>query len=319
LLLGARVFRVGDGMSDIFIRREVDAGRHRRAMGWAWAAAIALGALIVAAVLHLRRASSGGEASSTVSVSPPGEPQLPVVAPAAADPAAVLLSEARTLKETDRLADARSKLYEALAAATSETVRRQIEDLLGTLNIAMVLSPHPMEEKADYIVQRGDKLATIARSHGTTIELIQRSNGLSNPDRIRIGDRLRVLKGTFTIHISKSRNELELMLNGRFFKRYPIGTGKYDRTPTGRTRVISRELHPTWWRSEGPPLPYGHPENVLGTHWLGLDIPGYGIHGTWEPETIGQHESAGCIWLLNSDIEELYTLIPIGVEVVIED
>ena len=31
---------------------------------------------------------------------------------------------------------------------------------------------------------------------------------------------------------------------------------------------------------------------VLGTHWLALDIKGYGIHGTWEPDTIGRQESA---------------------------
>ena len=58
---------------------------------------------------------------------------------------------------------------------------------------------------------------------------------------------------------------------------------------------------------------------MLGTHWLSLDLPGYGIHGTWEPDTVGKQESAGCIRLVNADIEELYTLLPVGTPVVIQE
>ena len=75
---------------------------------------------------------------------------------------------------------------------------------------------------------------------------------------------------------------------------------------------------PTWWK-DGKAIPFGDTNNVLGTHWLALDVPGYGIHGTWQPETIGKQASAGCIRLVNAEIEELFTLVPVGTPVTITE
>ena len=58
---------------------------------------------------------------------------------------------------------------------------------------------------------------------------------------------------------------------------------------------------------------------VLGTRWMGFDITGYGIHGTTEPDKIGQQVTAGCVRMRNEEVEELYTLIPVGTEVTIQD
>lgn len=304
-------------MSDIFIRREADSVRPRFAVALAWAGAIVLLALIWIGARHLRKSTAAdGENRTERPASAVSEPTA--AAPAASEPALALLAEARALRAADRSAETRAKLYEALEVARGEGVRRAVEGMLGELNFYLVTHPYPMEEKADYIVQRGDSQVLIARRYGTTVELLRKGNNLRN-DIIRPGDRLRVLNQRFTVHVSKTRNELELRLNGRFFKRYRVGTGKFDRTPTGQTRITDRIEKPTWWRPDGTPLPYGHPENVLGTHWLALDIKGYGIHGTWEPDTIGRSESAGCIRLLNSDIEELFMLLPVGTEVTIED
>ena len=67
-----------------------------------------------------------------------------------------------------------------------------------------------------------------------------------------------------------------------------------------------------------PPL--GSPQRkipkVLGTHRLILG-DGYLIHGTPEEDSIGQYASHGCIRLLNSDVAELYTLVPKGTSVYI--
>ena len=66
-------------------------------------------------------------------------------------------------------------------------------------------------------------------------------------------------------------------------------------------------------------MPPESPENVLGTRWMGFDIPGYGIHGTVEPKAIGQQVTAGCVRMLNEQVEELYSILPVGTEVVIVD
>ncbi|MBM3248214.1 MAG: L,D-transpeptidase, partial [Candidatus Omnitrophica bacterium] len=57
----------------------------------------------------------------------------------------------------------------------------------------------------------------------------------------------------------------------------------------------------------------------LGTRWMGFDIPEYGIHGTTEPESIGKQATKGCVRMINKDVEELYSILPVGTEVTIID
>ena len=234
------------------------------------------------------------------------------------DPALPAFNEAQTLVESGQAPAAREKALGALAAAKDAAVRRQVEDLLGRIHTSLIFTPSPMAEKVDYTIQPGDTLAGIAKQHKTTMELLTRGNGIKSAV-IRPADRLRILTGQFSVLVDKSDNELVLSLNDRFFKRYRVGTGKFEKTPAGQFKITDRIAQPTWWRPDGKAVPFGDKENVLGTHWLSLDLPGYGIHGTWEPDTVGKQESAGCIRLVNADIEELYTLLPVGTPVVIQE
>ena len=68
----------------------------------------------------------------------------------------------------------------------------------------------------------------------------------------------------------------------------------------------------------GDPLPsvvLPGPDNPLGSHVLKLDIPGYLIHGTNQPYGVGMRVSHGCVRLYPENIELLYSLVDIGVEV----
>jgi lipoprotein-anchoring transpeptidase ErfK/SrfK len=51
------------------------------------------------------------------------------------------------------------------------------------------------------------------------------------------------------------------------------------------------------------------PNNPVGVYWLGLNLPGFGIHGTPHPETIGRRESHGCFRLTNWDIIRLASMV----------
>lgn len=238
------------------------------------------------------------------------------------------LAEARAAEDGGERLRARGLYLQVLKARPAPGVRRAVEERLGELHMRLVASPEPMPEKVTVEIARGDSLARIARRHGTTVELLQAANNIGDPNRIRVGDRLRVLNGTFAMVISKSRNDLVLSLNGQFFKRYRVGTGKYDKTPEGTFVITDRIKEPVWWPSGGREVPYtGDPEgeNILGTRWMALkavddtpDVVGYGIHGTWDESTIGKAESAGCIRLRNRDVEELFRLIPSGTRVRIE-
>jgi len=60
------------------------------------------------------------------------------------------------------------------------------------------------------------------------------------------------------------------------------------------------------------------PNNPVGTVWMGLSLPGYGIHGTPSPGTIGRAESHGCFRLSNWNAEKLFHLVQPGTRVIIE-
>lgn len=64
-------------------------------------------------------------------------------------------------------------------------------------------------------------------------------------------------------------------------------------------------------------LPPG-PNNPVGTAWISLDRPGYGIHGTPQPEQVGRTESHGCFRLANWNAEFLLKLVWIGMPVYVE-
>ena len=225
------------------------------------------------------------------------------------------LKKAQGLKAEGKLADARAVLQ---PLAEGSTPADPVLDLLSDIDTQILLTPAPAPEKTDYTVVPGDSLGKLAKQFDTTIELIKKSNGLTR-DMIRIGDRLRIYQGKFAVTVSKTANTLTLTDNGKFFKRYYVGTGEHSKTPVGAFKTTTRIEHPPWWRPDGKTVPFGDPENILGTHWIGLDVAGYGIHGTWDTNSIGKQASAGCIRLLNDDVAELFTILPVGTPVTIRD
>jgi lipoprotein-anchoring transpeptidase ErfK/SrfK len=250
---------------------------------------------------------------------PKAAPPAPAIAtPAVSSSGSASLDEARQLKNEDQLLEARDKGYVALEQAQTPEARADAEALLGEVNVALVLSPRAMPEKIDYTVVSGDSMANLAKQYKTTVDVIRKGNNISG-QVIRIGQRLRIFTGAFSIEVDKSDNTLVMKMNDRFFKRYKVGTGKYGVTPIGDFIIEDKIAQPTWWRPDGKEIPYGDPENLLGTHWLKLNVPGYGIHGTWEPDSVGKATSAGCIRLVNSEVEELFTLVPLGTPVKISE
>lgn len=185
----------------------------------------------------------------------------------------------------------------------------------------VVTQKNPFEEieSAPYTVVAGDSLYKIAKEYRTTVGLLKRLNGLEG-DTIYAGTELKVPRGIFGIEVDISDYVLRLLFNGRLVKEYPVATGKgmQESTPVGTFKITNKLENPTWYRA-GAVLPPGSPENALGSRWLGFDLAGYGIHGTIEPETIGQAVTAGCIRMHNQDVEEIDSLVPIGTQVIVSE
>lgn len=298
---------------------------------WPW---VLLALIVVAAgtFLYLRnRDSKDNEITETTSESKVEAtsdsaivPQIPAtVAPMSAE-AKQKLDEAFRMADDGALAEARAALLDLLEDPSTTEASKRIESRLGEIDVELVTTPHAMPEKVDYAIAAGDQIRAIARKFGTTRDLICKSNNVRNPDKIQVGDRLRVLSNaSFAIHVSKTTNELLLTMNGKFFKRYVVSTGKYGRTPVGTFKITVKEVEPIWY-IDGRQIPYGDKENILGTRWMAIEATGdtmpasgYGIHGTWEPESLGKQASAGCVRMRNEDVEELFLIVPEGTPVTI--
>lgn len=191
------------------------------------------------------------------------------------------------------------------------------EKAAWNLNVKLLFSPIPTPDSKIYEVQPQDTLVKIAKNSGTTVELIKKANNLSS-DLIRPGMRLKTTTAKFSILVDKSQNTLTLKANDEIFKIYQVSTGLDNSTPIGTFKVINKLMDPTWYKA-GAIVPPGSSKNILGTRWLGLSIQGYGIHGTTEPESIGKQVTAGCVRMVNKDVEELYIIVPTGTEVTVVD
>jgi lipoprotein-anchoring transpeptidase ErfK/SrfK len=172
-------------------------------------------------------------------------------------------------------------------------------------------------DSISYTVKSGDSLYVLARKNRTTVDFIKKINGLTS-DNLYPGMKLKIHTAPFSIRVDKSKNTLVLYSNDEPVKKYSVATGKNNCTPVGKFKITDKLVDPTWFKT-GAILPPGSPENGLGTRWMGFDKRSYGIHGTIEPETIGTQASEGCIRMLNKNVEELYSLVPVGSAVTIQD
>ncbi|MDR0901189.1 MAG: L,D-transpeptidase [Opitutaceae bacterium] len=117
--------------------------------------------------------------------------------------------------------------------------------------------------------------------------------------------------------------------DGRVLAHFPVSIARHvEKRPLGSLKVTVVIRNPDYtFAPENFPesaearelgqkliLPPG-PNNPVGVAWIGLDRPGYGIHGTPEPEKVGRTESHGCFRLANSDARLLLELAWVGMPV----
>jgi hypothetical protein len=113
------------------------------------------------------------------------------------------------------------------------------------------------------------------------------------------------------IVVSLEDHKLALVEDGRVKKVYSVAVGKPSTpSPVGTYTIARRAMNPTY-SHDGRIVPPG-PGNPVGTRWMGLSIPGYGIHGTNVPNSIGKAASHGCIRMAKADLEELYPQVSVG-------
>lgn len=168
-------------------------------------------------------------------------------------------------------------------------------------------SPEPEPTTTDTVTtapaQAVPALAAPAATDSTPPAKARQSKARRNPKRILV---------------SIPERKLVLMEAGHVVRTYAVAVGaEVSPSPTGEFKIVSKVSDPTYYRP-GVIITPG-PANPLGSRWLGLDKEHFGIHGTNEPQSIGQAASHGCIRMANADVEELFALAQAGDFVEISD
>ena len=128
-----------------------------------------------------------------------------------------------------------------------------------------------------------------------------------------------------TIIIDTPNTYLYLVLGNGQAMRYGIGVGRDGFTWSGTQTITKKAEWPDWTPppemiARQPYLPRqmaGGPGNPLGARAMYLGGTVYRIHGTNQPQTIGQSVSSGCFRLVNPDVIDLFDRVPVGTKVVV--
>ena len=130
-----------------------------------------------------------------------------------------------------------------------------------------------------------------------------------------------------TIVVSTQERRLYLVMPDHQALKYGIGVGRPGFTWGGNLRINMKKEWPDWTPPAAmlrrrPDLPRhmkGGIDNPLGARALYLGSSEYRIHGSNEPETIGQAVSSGCIRMTNADVTDLYDRVAVGARVIVQN
>jgi lipoprotein-anchoring transpeptidase ErfK/SrfK len=130
-----------------------------------------------------------------------------------------------------------------------------------------------------------------------------------------------------TIIINTAERRLYLILRDGQALRYGIGVGRDGFRWGGIHRISAKKEWPSWnppaqMLRRRPDLPRhmaGGIDNPLGARAMYLGSTLYRIHGSNEPETIGQAVSSGCFRMTNEDVTDLYNRVSVGATVIVRN
>ncbi len=202
---------------------------------------------------------------------------------------------------------------------------------LAVSALAQPLRPIVGKDRS-HLVSSGENLYSIAKQYSLAIEHLCFANSLPIGLDVAVGKDLvvptrRVLPANPPedgLVINLPERGVFLFRQGQFEKFYPVAIGQPGRfqTPEGSFKLESRVENPTWlppeWAGLGEVTVPAGPENPLGDRWMGLSLPGVGLHSTTSPTSIGAAASHGCMRMYPESARELFEKVTVGMPVRIE-
>ena len=164
---------------------------------------------------------------------------------------------------------------------------------------------------APYETRHHDTLLEIAKAYRVPWRLLQKINGVADPQVIVPGTKLKVVPGPFRAEVYLADGELTLFLGELYAGRFPVTIGR-DPSPQPKVyHVKDKQTARTYYGRGGRTIPAGSPLNPFGSVWidLGNDVS---IHGS--PAQPSQ-QATGCIGLSPKDADDVYSILSIGSEV----
>jgi L,D-transpeptidase catalytic domain/LysM domain len=233
---------------------------------------------------------------------------------------------------------AREKLSKALLSpltteAEQATLRDKLTSISADLLFSQKVTPGDLLVE-EYTVQGGDSYERIRKRQQLAVDwrLLERINR-TPPNRIRVGQKLKLINGPFHVVVDKSDYRLDVFSGSPddqaswvYIRSFNVGLGENDTTPIGtfKVKIGGKAIAPNWTNPRtGEQFDGKDPKNPIGNRWIGIEGLGaassftsYGLHGTIEPDSIGQQRSMGCVRLVNTDVELVYELMCEDISVV---
>jgi LysM domain len=214
---------------------------------------------------------------------------------------------AEKLKAAGQLTEARDALTAFIQRYPSGPHVGAAQDLLGEVNISILLSDYPAPEKEEYIVRSGDVLARVATKFKSTPELIMRTNNLSGT-MLRIGQKLFISRPEFSLLLQRNAKLLYLLDHDHFFKRYFLREEKLPGNPAAKLNTRVAEIMA--WKS-GKRIGIGSRDFLGSTRWIRLNTPGYVIYSLPDDshQVLDIPPPATGFGMTATDVEELSSLV----------
>jgi hypothetical protein len=290
--------------------------------------------------LNNQPAGSGSKPAPVDVMNPGATAPAPTLgAPGAAAPLPAInsASSVRTLIEAGDRAFAANKLVEArvsyskallspdIARSDAEVLRAKLTTANDDLLFSTKVTPgDPLVES--YSVASGDSLERIKKKRDLAIDwrLLARVNKITNPSSLKVGQKVKLIRGPFSVIVHKNDFRLDLFAGSPdeqeswlYIRSFRVGLGEGGNTPVGTFVIKTKMVHPDWTNPKtGQHFAAKDPENPIGDYWLGWEglgeskvYTGFGLHGTIDPASIGQNKSMGCVRMLADDIAEMYELL----------
>ena len=213
------------------------------------------------------------------------------------DEAEVYLDQKDLVEASRRLTPWRNR--PELTPSQKEKLNLLLSQLGGTV---VYSTEHTLEEP--YTVGSGETIETIAQQFDIPPQLLQGINGITDPNQLTPGQKLKVIQGPFVGKVDLAHNELTLEVDGCYAGRFPITIENGAIIPSGEHEVLRKEANPQFFDAGSQQVvPSGDPANPYGNYAIHLD-GGVVLHGSGGP--------GGSISVSQGDAKYLYEILSIG-------